>query len=90
MKVQKRWFYQIIWKYLAIFIITAGGLRLIEQFAWQPESLWLHGILFGGVFTLLYLGLTRLLRLEGMMIVLEEVKNADLMGVVRRKIFNKK
>lgn len=86
MKVQKRWFYQIIWKYLTILIITAGGLRLIELLAWQPESLWLHGILFGGTFTALYLGLTRLFRLEGLMIALDEVKNADLKGVVRRKI----
>jgi len=88
--VQKRWFYRIIYKYLVLTIITAGGLRLFEQFVWQPESLWLHGILFGGAFTALYLGFTRLFRLEGLMIALEEVKNADLMGVVRRKIFNKK
>jgi hypothetical protein len=89
MKVNKRWFYHIIYKYLILVIFTAGGLRILEQFLWMPKSLWLHGIVYGLTFVGLYAGIARILQLEGLTIVREEVKKMDIREIVRRKLMRK-
>jgi teichuronic acid exporter len=89
MKVNKRWFYQIIYKYLLLVIFTAGGLRFLEQLVWMPESLWLHGIIYGLTFVGLYAGIARILQLKGLIIVSEEVKKMDIREIVRRKLMRK-
>jgi teichuronic acid exporter len=79
MDVRSGWFFSIFWKYLIVDVVVLLLFFTGQQY-WSIQNYWLHLILFGGLFSIVYFLITGLAGLEGRKLFMQELKKLNLSG----------
>ena len=78
MNVQGSWFYKIIWKYFFTWVILSVFLFCLDKYYPMKHAI-VHLIIYTTGYSLAYLILSSVLKLEGFMIGKTELENMNLL-----------